>query len=63
MQQIEIKMPGTIQPRGNSVGITIPAEIAKAMNLEPGTAIDFQMGPFKGGLALLIVPIREEPQP
>ena len=57
MITVKIKMPGTIQARGSSVGVTIPAEIAKALNLEPGMAVDFRMGEFDDTFGLFIVPI------
>ena len=63
MENVEIRMPGTVQVRGASVGITIPSEIAKALGLVPGTALDFRVGEFDDVRGLFIVPIREEPQP
>ena len=59
MENVEIKMPGQVIERGKSLGVTIPAEIVKALKLTAGQTIDWRVGEFNDVLGVLIVPVRD----
>ena len=64
MKNIELKLTGTLRSAGkDSICLTFPIEVVRNMNLSVGQSVVMEVGEDRDRCGILIVPIREEPQP
>lgn len=60
MEKIEIKTRGLVLDRNTSLGMTLPVEVVRALELRPGQQLVLTVGECGDTRGLFVVPVKEE---